>query len=254
MLMVNTDTRNKSSQSVSLPGRAAFVMRPSVLVVDDDDTMLLLLRAALERSGARVLTARSGAEALRATFEHRPDAVLLDIGMPETDGITICERLRDLSDMPIIMVTAWDGPEYVKRAFAAGADDYVTKPFDIGELTARIQACLRRAPKQTGSLDTLALGSGDLIIDQQRHRVWVRQQDVHLTRTEFDLLLYLARNRGRVLTHAQIRTALGIEDSPTGQASLKQFISGLRRKIEPDPRNPSWLVSEHGVGYALLMA
>jgi two-component system KDP operon response regulator KdpE len=202
------------------------------------------MKVGLERAGARVLTARSGSQALRQTFEHRPDVILLDINMPTVDGFTVCQRLRDLSDLPIVMVTAIDSPEHVTRAFDCGADDYVTKPFEFGELTARIQACLRRAPKGTGSMDTLVLGKGELIIDLKRHRVWVRQEDVHLTRTEFDLLVYLARNQGHVLTHAQIRGALAVEDSMIGQASLKQFISGLRKKIEVDPRDPKWLISE----------
>ncbi len=236
---------------IANPTHTSFATRPTVLVVDDDDGIVTLLKFALERAGARVLTADSGSQALRQTFEHRPDVILLDITMPTLDGFTVCQRLRDLSDMPIIMVTALDGPEHVTRAFDYGADDYITKPFDIGELMARIQACLRRAPKGTGSMDTLLLGQGELIIDLHRHRVWVRQQDVHLTKTEFDLLLYLARNHGHVLTHAQIRAAIAAEDSVNGQANLKQFVSGLRKKIEPDPRNPKWLVSEHGVGYAL---
>ena len=253
MFTANTEFSRMSTSHVVPPVRTNFVTRPTVLVVDDDENTLDLLKLALERAGARVLTANLGSQALRQTFEYRPDLVLLDISMPDVDGYTVCQRLRDLSDMPIIMVTAFDAPEYITRAFASGADDYVTKPYDTAELTARIQACLRRAPKDTGSLDTLALGKGELIIDIRRHRVWVRQEDVHLTRTEFDLLLYLARNRGRVLTHAQIRAAIAVEDSPTGQASLKQFVSGLRKKIELDVRNPRWLISEHGVGYALMM-
>jgi DNA-binding response OmpR family regulator len=240
-----------STEIIAIPTFSSFATRPTVLVVDDDDNMLTLLKLALERAGARVLTANSGSQALRQTFEHRPDVILLDISMPNVDGFTICQRLRDLSDVPIIMVTAVDGPEHVTRAFAYGADDYITKPFDLGELTARIQACLRRAPKGEGTNDTLALGKGELIIDLNRHRVCVMQQDVHLTKTEFDLLVYLARNHRRVLTHAQIRRAIAVEDSAIGQASLKQFVSGLRKKIEPDPSHPKWLVSEHGVGYTL---
>jgi two-component system, OmpR family, KDP operon response regulator KdpE len=233
------------------PGEITFAIRATVLVVDDDDNIVTLLKLSLERAGARVLTANSGSQALRQTFEHRPDVILLDISMPDVDGFTVCQRLRDLSDMPIIMVTALDRPEHVTRAFSYGADDYITKPFDVGELTARIQACLRRARKSAGTKDTLVLGKGELIIDLKRHQVWVRQQDVHLTKTEFDLLVYLARNHGQVLTHAQIRAAIATEDSVIEQASLKQFVSGLRKKIEPDPSNPTWLVSEHGVGYAL---
>ena len=238
----------------SRPNSTSFATRPTVLVVDDEDSNAALLKLALERYGARVLTAASGAQALRQTFEHRPDVILLDIAMPEVDGFTVCQRLRDLSDMPIIMLTAYDAPEHVNRAFACGADDYVTKPYELTELTARIQACLRRAPKKgTGALDNLVLGQGELIIDLARHRVWVREQDVHLTKTEFDLLVYLARHHGRVLTHAQLRAAIAIDDSPIGQASLKQFVSGLRKKIELDPGNPKWLISEHGVGYSLVI-
>jgi two-component system, OmpR family, KDP operon response regulator KdpE len=250
---VKTERRVVNIEIIANPTLTSFATRPKVLVVDDDDNMVTLLKLALDRAGVRVLTANSGSQALRQTFEHRPDVVLLDIGMPNMDGFTVCQRLRDLSDLPIIMVTAFDGPEYVTRAFAHGADDYVTKPFDIAELTARIQVCLRRAPNGTEREETLVLGKGELIIDLHRHRVWVRQQDVHLTKTEFDLLIYLARNQGRVLTHGQIRSAIAVEDSVIGQASLKQFVSGLRKKIELDPRDPKWLVSEHGVGYALVM-
>jgi two-component system KDP operon response regulator KdpE len=235
------------------PKPISFTTRPTVLVVDDQDNSTAILKLALERYGARVITADSGARALRQTFEHRPDVILLDIAMPEVDGFTVCQRLRDLSDMPIIMLTAYDHPEQVTRAFACGADDYVTKPFELTELTARIQACLRRAPKGTGALDNLVLGQGELIIDLARHRVWVRQQDVHLTKTEFDLLVYLARHHGRVLTHAQLRAAIAIDDSPIAQTSLKQFVSGLRKKIEPYPSSPKWLISEHGVGYSLVI-
>jgi len=232
---------------------AGFKTRPTVLVVDDEEATVTLLKLSLERAGARVLPAYSGSQALRQTFDHRPDVVLLDILMPDVDGFTVCQRLRDLSDIPIIMVTAISGTENLTRAFTAGADDYVTKPYDMGELLVRIQACLRRAPSVLEAEDSLVFGKGELIIDLQRHRVWVRQQAIHLTKTEFDLLVYLARNHGRVLTHAMIRTALSIVDSPAGQARLKQFISGLRRKIEADPQNSRWLVSEHGVGYALII-
>jgi two-component system KDP operon response regulator KdpE len=242
-----------TTNSMPRPDLIGFATRPTVLVADDDDNTVSLLKLSLERAGARVLPANSGAQALRQTFEHRPDVALLDIGMPGMDGFAVCQRLRDLSDMPIIMVTAFEGRESLANAFASGADDYITKPFDTAELLARIQACLRRAPKSNTVEDSLILGQGDLVIDLRRHQVWVRQEDVHLTKTEFDLLVYLARNPGRVLTHAMLRAAISLDDSAIGQASLKQFIAGLRKKIELDPRNPQWLVSEHGVGYALVI-
>ena len=225
----------------------------TVLVVDDDEATVRLLSMMLERSGARALPATSGPQALRQAFQYHPDAVLLDINMPGLDGLLVCQRLRDLSDVPIIIVSALSSTEKVTAAFAVGADDFVGKPFEISELLARVQACLRRAPQTAGTQDSLALANGDLVIDLRRHNVWVRQQDIHLTRTEFDLLVYLARNRGRVLTHAMLKSTIWGEESAVGHDSLKQFIGTLRRKIELDPRHPQWLVSEHGVGYSLLL-
>jgi two-component system, OmpR family, KDP operon response regulator KdpE len=227
--------------------------RARILVVDDDDDIVTLLKLSLERAGAQVVPATSGAQALRLAFEHRPDIVLLDINMPGMDGLTLCQRLRELSDVTIIMITALPGTDYVTGAFAAGADDYILKPFETSELLARVQACLRRASKTTDNEDSLILGEGDLVIDLRRHSIWVRQQDVHLTRTEFDLLMYLARNRGRVLTHSILNAAIWGEEYAVGRDSLKQFISALRKKIELDPHHPKWLVSEHGVGYTLLL-
>ncbi len=227
--------------------------RPTVLVVDDDSNTATLLKLALEKNGARVVTALSGRQAMRQVFEHRPDIVLLDLNMPEVDGHTVCQRLRELCDIPIIVVTGLSGTDNVTRAFAVGADDYVMKPFDVPELMARIQACLRRIPKPADTDDAMVLGNGELVIDLQRHRVWVRQNEVHLTKTEFDLLVYLARNQGRVLSHAMIRSHIWGEDSLSGQDSLKQFIGTLRKKIELDLHKPEWLVSEHGVGYALVL-
>jgi DNA-binding response OmpR family regulator len=122
------------------------------------------------------------------------------------------------------------------------------------ELLARIQACLRRAPKAVEAEDNLVLGQGDLIIELSRHRVWVRQRYVHLTKTEFELLVYLARNRGRALAHTLLITAIWGEDSVVGQVNLKQLVDSLRRKIELDPSHPEWLVMERGVGYTLSLA
>jgi two-component system, OmpR family, KDP operon response regulator KdpE len=225
----------------------------SILVVDDDENTVRLLKFTLERAGARVLSATSGPQALRLTFEHRPDVILLDIRMPEMDGLTFCQRLRDLSDVPIIMITALNGSEYVTGAFAVGADDYVLKPFDTAELLARIQVCLRRVSKAPQAEDNLVLGQGALIIDLCRHSVWVRGTEVHLTRTEFDLLVYMARNRRRVLTHSMLMAAIRGDELVVGHDSLKQFIGTLRRKIELDVRHPQWLLSEHGVGYVLVL-
>jgi len=173
--------------------------------------------------------------------------------MPEMDGFTVCQRLRDLSEVPIIMITAYDDVDNVTNAFAVGVDDFVAKPFDTSELLARVQACLRRVPKNAETDESIVLGKGDLVIDLRRHCIWIRQQTIHLTRTEFELLVYMARNRGRILTHDILKTAIWGDADGIGHDSLKQFIGALRKKIELDARHPQWLVSEHGVGYALLV-
>jgi two-component system KDP operon response regulator KdpE len=235
------------------PILTASTARATVLVVDDDDATVKILALVFERAGARVIAATSGGQALRQTFEQRPDVVVLDLTMPEMDGLTVCRRLRELSDVPIIMITAFDGIDNVTNAFAAGVDDFVAKPFDTSELLARVQACLRRLPQNTENDDSLVLGKGDLVIDLRRHSIWVRQRTMHLTRTEFELLVYLARNRGRILTHDILKSAIWGDAAGVGHDSLKQFIGALRKKIELDSRHPQWLVSEHGVGYALLV-
>jgi two-component system KDP operon response regulator KdpE len=226
---------------------------PTVLVVDDDEAVVKILALTFERAGARVIAATAGVQALRQTFEHRPDVILLDLSMPDMDGLALCQRLRELSDMPIIMISGYDGIDNVMRAFAAGVDDFVGKPFDTSELLARVQACLRRVAKSWETEGSLVLGKGDLVIDLLRHTIWVRQRSIHLTRTEFELLVYMARNRGRILTHDLLKSAIWGDEAGIGHDSLKQFIVSLRKKIELDARHPQWLVSEHGVGYALLI-
>ena len=223
------------------------------LVVDDTYEAAEVLKVLLERGGARVITAYSGAEALRATFQHRPDVVLLDIMMPEMDGFTTCQRLRELSDVPIIIVSALGQIEDITKALKLGADDYLVKPYDGQELLARVQACLRRAPKKAEAEAFVVLGNGELVIDTDRHRVLVRQHEVRLTKTEFNLLHYLALNRGRVLTYGMILEAVWGNDAEVNWDTLKQFVLSLRKKIERDPRNPRWLVNERGVGYALVI-
>jgi two-component system KDP operon response regulator KdpE len=227
--------------------------RATVLIVDDDEALVKLLALTFERAGARVLTAMSGRQALRQTFDNRPDVVLLDLSMPDMDGIAVCQRLRELSDVPIIMVTAFSQTDNVTGAFAAGVDDFVGKPFDNSELLARVQVCLRRVRVTGENEDNLILGHGDLVIDLRRHNVLVRQRETHLTRTEFNLLVYMVRNRGRILSHAMLKSAIWGDDSTVGNDSLKQFIGALRKKIELDPSHPQWLISEHGVGYILLL-
>jgi two-component system KDP operon response regulator KdpE len=225
-----------------------------VLVVDDNQDHIDLLRMILERAGMRVIEANSGLEALRATFNHHPDVILLDIMMPGMDGFTTSQRLRELSDTPILIVSAKSQTDDITRAFELGADDYVVKPYEARELLARLQACARRSPNNSNTEEEspIMLGNGDLVIDPARHRTTVRQLEIKLTKTEFELLLYLARNRGRVLTHAMIMEAVWGQDAYVSKGTLKQFMLSLRKKIEQDPNSPQWLVNEHGIGYALI--
>jgi len=235
------------------PILTAATDRATVLIVDDDENMVKMLALIFEKAGARVITAMSGIQALRQTFEHRPNVILLDLSMPEMDGFTVCQRLRDLSEVPIIMLTAYDDVDKVTNAFSVGVDDFVAKPFDTAELLARVQTCLRRVPHNTESNDSIILGKGELVIDLRRHTIWVRHKNIHLTRTEFELLVYMARKRGRILSHDLLRSAIWGDTTGVGHDSLKQFIVALRKKIELDSRHPQWLVSEHGVGYALIV-
>ncbi len=224
---------------------------PKVLVVDDSQDQVEAMTHILEAKGLSVIPAYSGLEAVRAAFNHRPDVIVLDLVMPEMDGFTASRRLRELSDTPIVIVSACGHIDDVTRAFECGADDYVTKPFDVRELVARIFACLRRSAAPQAEAGVISLYNGDLVVDPYRHRVLIRQRESKLTRTEFELLHYLAQNRGRVLTHSMILDAVWGQDAYVTKDTLKQFILSLRKKIEPNPNSPRWLVTEHGVGYAL---
>jgi DNA-binding response OmpR family regulator len=222
-----------------------------ILVVDDNCEQLELLCRILQGKGLQVLQAGSGLEAIRMTFNHRPDAILMDLSMPDMDGFTASQRLRELTDTPIVVVSARSHIDDITRAFEAGADDYITKPYDARELVARIFACLRRVVGPTAEEGVISLYNGDLVVDTFRHRVLIRQNEQRLTRTEFELLHYLAQNRGRVLTHSMILDAVWGQEAYVTKDTLKQFILSLRKKIEPNPNKPQWLMTEHGVGYAL---
>jgi DNA-binding response OmpR family regulator len=222
-----------------------------VLVVDDDREQLELLSRILQGKGLQVLQASGGLEAVRMTFNHRPDAILMDLSMPDMDGFTASRRLRELTDTPIVIVSARTHIDDITRAFESGADDYITKPYDARELVARIFACLRRSVTPAAEEGVISLYNGDLVVDTFRHRVLIRQNEQRLTRTEFELLHYLAQNRGRVLTHSMILDAVWGQEAYVTKDTLKQFILSLRKKIEPNPTKPQWLMTEHGVGYAL---
>src|SRR5262245_61487827 len=226
---------------------SAVETSPSVLVVDDERHVVEALRAALEGRGYAVQTASNGPMALEAVSGQLPDVVLLDLAMPAMDGVEVCRRLRLWSQVPIVVLSARTDERTKVLALDAGADDYVSKPFGIEELLARIRAALRR--EQAKRLQQPVVRAGWLSIDFVSRRVTRNGGEVHLTPTEYELLRVLASNADRVLTHRYLlRMCIGpgYEDA---LENLRTFIPQLRRKIEPNPSRPRIIVTEPGIGY-----
>jgi len=224
--------------------------KTSLLVVDDDVRILRMMQRMLELEGYRVLTASSGEAALDIFDEETPDLVLLDIMMPNMDGYTVCRRIREFSQTPIIMVTGKDNDEEKVQGLDAGADDYVTKPFSAKELGARVRAVLRRT-KLWDERPEPAFHSDDLVVDFARHRVTLSGQEVNLTATEYRLLSYLARNADRVVTPDQILGQVWGEEY-VGESHLLQVnIARLRQKLNDDTKNPRYILTRPGIGYMM---
>jgi DNA-binding response OmpR family regulator len=222
-----------------------------VLVIDDDTDLLKLLRLGLEQEGYAVLTAIDGSQGLRTAFGAHPDLIILDVMMPGMSGLETCQRLRELSEVPIIMLTAKASESDVVKGLRLGADDYITKPFSLAEVIARVQACLRRAESADSSVESEILASGVLTIDFARRKVSVRGTHVDLTPTEFRLLSYLARNRGRVVGHRTLLQEVWGPEYGDELDYLRLYVSYLRRKIEVDPANPEIIKTAWGEGYFL---
>jgi two-component system KDP operon response regulator KdpE len=221
----------------------------TVLIVDDDPGLRELIRINLEHEGYRVLQAVNGVECLEVVREQRPEIVLLDVMMPEMDGLEACARIRDFSQVPILMLTAKVQSRDIITGLDKGADDYLVKPFNIDELTARIRALLRRVPSV---YRPLTVAEGQIQIDQQTREVLVRSKAVDLTPTEYQLLLLLAENAGKVVEHETLLRAVWGQEYSKDNDYLKVYIWHLRRKLEEDPRTPNILLTEWGVGYRLV--
>jgi len=225
-------------------------MQPKVLIVDDDDDLRLLLTDILESEGYGVITASSGSEGLRSFHEQQPELVLLDVLMPVMDGWEVLERIREVSNVPILMLTAIHGVPSCVRGLSRGADDYLVKPFHQDELAARIEALLRRSQTPAQEPERiLRFDQGALLIDTQSRRVVVRGEDVELTPTEYRFLCYLAENAGTVLSYSQILDNVWGADYEGGDKNVKVYAVYLRRKIEEDPQDPRYILSKWGVGY-----
>jgi two-component system KDP operon response regulator KdpE len=222
-----------------------------VLVIEDDVAMRTFFRTALGGAGYRVEIAASAADGLQHASTRSPDLVILDLGLPDGDGLDVARHLRAWSAVPIIVVTARGREQDKISALDAGADDYVTKPFAVGELFARMRAALRRSAQMFEAATRTVFDVRGLVVDLERRRVTVEGREVRLTPLEFKLLATLARHAGRVLTHAQLlREVWG--PAHTGQHHyLRVYMGQLRHKIERDPSRPRYLLTEPGVGYRL---
>lgn len=220
-----------------------------VLVVDDELAIRRFLRTSLQAHGYTILEAHAGEEALSDVVSKRPDIVILDIGLPDISGIEVTKRIREWSDIPILILSVRDQEKDKIAALDAGADDYLTKPFGLGELMARMRVVIRRTMKK--SQEQPIFVTGNLKLDLARRLLEIDGLEISLTPTEYDLLRILVQDAGKVLTHRQIIHSLWGDAYQAESHLLRVNISNLRKKIEPDPSRPIYIITEPGVGYRL---
>lgn len=223
--------------------------RATILVVDDEPAIHRFLKPALAAEGYEVLQAVNGTDALRLAAESTPDALVLDLGLPDIDGMVVIERLRNVSKVPIVVLSARDREAEKVRALDLGADDYVEKPFGIGELMARLRAALRHSkPRDEGGLFT----SGKVSLDIGAHVVRRAGEEVKLTRREFEVLEILFRNAGRVVMHRQLLREVWGPANAGDTQYLRVYVGQLRQKLEDEPAAPRLILTEPGIGYRLV--
>ncbi len=227
--------------------------QPHVLVIDDEPQILRALKTILTEKHFRVTTASRGEEGLALAAAQLPDVIILDLGLPDIDGAEVCARLREWTLTPIIVLSVRDNEHDKVNALDQGADDYLTKPFGIEELLARLRVALRHSAQARNKAIATLVRSGDLTIDLAAHLVTRSGVEVKLTATEFKLLAYLVANAGRVLTHQSILAHVW-DPSEVGQVEyLRVYMRQLRKKLEADPRQPRYLLTEPGVGYRFVV-
>jgi two-component system KDP operon response regulator KdpE len=224
-------------------------MSHKVLVVDDDQTLIQFLSDYLTGEGFEVISTDRGQKALRLFYDERPDIVVLDVMMPGMDGWEVCARIRELADTPVILLTAKTSEADKLRGFRLGVDDYVTKPFSLAELTARVHAVLSRAPAIEGA--TPLIGVGDLQVDIRKREVRIKDAVIDLTPTEFRLLAVLAEHAGEAISQDSLITKVWGDNRVKSGSALRRYIWLLRGKIEAEPDDPQRLVTVRGYGYRL---
>ncbi len=223
---------------------------PRILIVDDESQIARVLRTGLKTHGYEVRVAADGVSALETFCDWHPDLVVTDLAMPNMDGLDLCRRLRAISQLPIIVLSVRGEEKTKVEALDAGADDYVTKPFGMDELVARVRAQLRRAATPLmAEAYSAVLEVGDFRIDPDARRVFVREMEVHLTPKEYELLLHLVRHAGKVLTHRTLLSAVWGGDYTEQGEYLRVFVGQLRKKIEPNPSTPRYILTEPWIGY-----
>jgi two-component system KDP operon response regulator KdpE len=222
-------------------------MSQRILIVDDEPNILATVAPLLRANGYTVLSAMTGLAALDAVDRDKPDLIVLDLGLPDLDGVDVCRQARQSSSAPIIVLSARGAEGDKVAALDAGADDYVTKPFGGEELLARIRAALRRSDSTFGTAGPIVRGG--LVIDRERFRVLRDDKEVRLTPKEFELLTYLAQHPGKVLTHRAILKAIWGPHATDQPEHLRVLVGSLRKKIEPNPSSPKYILTEPWVGY-----
>ena len=225
---------------------------PAILVVEDEPEIRKLLRATLGQAGYRVIEAATGARGALEAATHKPDLILLDLGLPDVDGLEVIRRVRAWSGMPIVVLSARGAEVSKVAALESGADDYVTKPFGVAELIARIRVALRHAVRPASAGKDARFHLGAVQVDLERRELRADGREIHLTPIEFRLLAALAKHAGMVLTHRNLlREVWGPSHIDQGQY-LRIYMKQLRHKLEPEPARPKYLLTETGVGYRLL--
>ena len=228
--------------------------KPLILIVEDDKAVRNLMGTTLDIQEYRYHMAKNGAQALMEAVSQRPDVIILDLGLPDMDGVELIKKIRDWSNVPIIVVSARSEDADKVNALDAGADDYLTKPFSVEELLARLRASRRRAMYQSsgGVEDNAVFVNGDLKIDYASGCVFIRDQEIHLTPIEYKLLCLLAKNVGRVLTHNFILNEVWGNVMQSDVPSLRVFMATLRKKIEEEPSEPKYIQTHIGIGYRMI--
>ena len=222
-------------------------MATRILVVDDEPNIIATIAPLLRARGYEVFSAMTGRSGLEAVERDKPDLLILDLGLPDIGGVEVCRRVREHTGLPILVLSARGAEGDKVNALDAGADDYVTKPFGTEELLARIRAALRRGDASTSPSEPIV--RADLVIDRERFRVLRGGSEVRLTPKEFELLIYLAQHPGRVLTHRTLLKAIWGPHAADQPEHLRVLVGSLRKKIEPNPSSPQYILTEPWVGY-----